>query len=302
MIAAPFLFRNLLLVFISASCFAAVCTESAVDLRPLLSEVKNQGDRNTCNVFAATALMEYVIWKEAGETIDLSEAYAYWAAKKHALDNDFLKDAYLGDDALAGYLAVTAYRYGSMKEEEWPYGNQNWQQTHNPGCVITESGKPCMECFTGTPPAEAQVLIYRAEPVFIERDKIGEFILSEKKPVVFNIWWYSKAVDEKTGDFHMPSGYELSDRGGHVILLVGYDRESRRFLFRNSWGPGWGNNGYGTLPEEYILKHYEANQLQDLLSQPGISPEVKDYIIKCGQGASAKLKKNLSDGKAAQGS
>lgn len=43
-----------------------------------------------------------------------------------------------------------------------------------------------------------------------------------------------------------------SFRGGHAILLVGYDDSKRSsggdvgaFKIFNSWGPGWGNNGYG---------------------------------------------------------
>jgi hypothetical protein len=44
---------------------------------------------------------------------------------------------------------------------------------------------------------------------------------------------------------------------GHVILLVGYSRAERRFLFRNSWGPAWGSEGYGTLPEEWVTDHCE---------------------------------------------
>ncbi|MCX7343208.1 MAG: C1 family peptidase [Proteobacteria bacterium] len=46
--------------------------------------------------------------------------------------------------------------------------------------------------------------------------------------------------------------------GGHAILIVGYDDlnskkpEDGKFTFMNSWGTWWGNNGFGTLPYQYV--------------------------------------------------
>ena len=41
--------------------------------------------------------------------------------------------------------------------------------------------------------------------------------------------------------------------GGHAVLAVGYDDEQRRFIVRNSWGTGWGMQGYFTMPYVYLL-------------------------------------------------
>lgn len=38
-------------------------------------------------------------------------------------------------------------------------------------------------------------------------------------------------------------------RGGHAVALVGYTPD--RFIVRNSWGTGWGDNGYGYASNEY---------------------------------------------------
>jgi hypothetical protein len=40
--------------------------------------------------------------------------------------------------------------------------------------------------------------------------------------------------------------------GGHAIVLVGYDDKTQKFTFRNSWGLGWAQAGYGTLGYDYI--------------------------------------------------
>jgi hypothetical protein len=50
----------------------------------------------------------------------------------------------------------------------------------------------------------------------------------------------------------MPTSDE-SVRGGHAVLLVGYDDATKRWLVRNSWGDGWGKGGYFTMPYGYLL-------------------------------------------------
>ena len=39
-------------------------------------------------------------------------------------------------------------------------------------------------------------------------------------------------------------------RGGHAVTVVGYT--SDRFIIRNSWGTGWGDDGFGYASEAYI--------------------------------------------------
>ena len=40
-------------------------------------------------------------------------------------------------------------------------------------------------------------------------------------------------------------------RGGHCIAIVGYKADGR-FIVRNSWGPTWGDKGFGYATEAYI--------------------------------------------------
>ena len=57
-------------------------------------------------------------------------------------------------------------------------------------------------------------------------------------------------------------GSELSidPTGGNVILLVGYKQLNGKlyFIFRNSWGATWGDQGYGYISADYLrepLRH-----------------------------------------------
>ena len=40
--------------------------------------------------------------------------------------------------------------------------------------------------------------------------------------------------------------------GGHAVMAVGYDDEQRHFITRNSWGSGWGQDGYFLMPYHYL--------------------------------------------------
>lgn len=151
--------------------------------------------------------------------------------------------------------------------------------SNDPLCKNTNN--PSTYCFTGTPPSNLITLPYRISPVFIEREKIGDFLLQQQTPVIVNIKWCYQAVD-KNGDFHMPTPSELANCGGHVISLVGYDSDAKKFTFRNSWGAAWGNLAYGTLPEEYLMKHCEVCENLKYLNQ--YNAEEREMLLKASRG------------------
>jgi C1A family cysteine protease len=85
--------------------------------------------------------------------------------------------------------------------------------------------------------------------------------LAEGYPFVFGIMIYKSfetAKVAKTGIVEMPS---LMERwfggclGGHAVCAVGYNRITKRFLVRNSWGSNWGQEGYFTIPFSYLEKY-----------------------------------------------
>jgi C1A family cysteine protease len=74
--------------------------------------------------------------------------------------------------------------------------------------------------------------------------------LAEGFPFVFGFTVYDSFESQdvaKTGVVPMPSPDE-SVLGGHAVVAVGYDDADERFRVRNSWGTGWGQEGYFTMP------------------------------------------------------
>ena len=73
-------------------------------------------------------------------------------------------------------------------------------------------------------------------------------------PFVMGIAVYESFESEavaRTGEVPMPkSGEKLL--GGHAILCCGYNDETQRVTCLNSWGSGFGDSGYFTLPYEFV--------------------------------------------------
>jgi C1A family cysteine protease len=63
---------------------------------------------------------------------------------------------------------------------------------------------------------------------------------------------FESEIVAKTGYVEMPKRGEAM-LGGHAVLCVGYDDFESRFICRNSWGSDWGDNGYFTMPFQYLL-------------------------------------------------
>lgn len=90
----------------------------AVDLRPYLGRAKNQGGIGSCTAFCATALVEALenMRDQRGKLINLSEAQAFWNAKKGQL---YCDGGYNGLQAIHDYQNI-----GGCEEIYNPYNTQ----------------------------------------------------------------------------------------------------------------------------------------------------------------------------------
>ena len=226
---------------------AAVQLPPKIDLREGCPPVDDQGTLGSCVGHAVTAGVDYLLLQAAkNQTADKpvdtsvrSRLFTYYNARN--FDNTVPLD--VGTSIHSGARAVA--EMGSCHESLWPYVPSNF------------STKPPANCYEDAKSAVVQ------EVRWLERD-LGQIraALAEGHTVACGIVVYQSfesSGSSLTGVIGVPQKGEPM-LGGHAILLVGYDDARRLFVFRNSWGPTWGDKGYGYIPYNYISDPNSADE------------------------------------------
>lgn len=74
-------------------------------------------------------------------------------------------------------------------------------------------------------------------------------------PIICGIQLYTSFESQRvktTGIVPMPDTKKEALLGGHAVAIVGYDDRRQIFILANTWGR-WGNQGYFTLPYNYVM-------------------------------------------------
>jgi C1A family cysteine protease len=208
---------------------------SKIDLRPKCPPVYDQGDLGSCTANAIGAAFEFeLIRQKPSKDFVPSRLFIYYNERviEHSVESD--NGAQIRD----GMKSIN--KNGVCPESLWPYEPKKF------------SLRPAPSCY-----AEAlnhQALSYHRVAQTLNQMK---GCLMEGYPFVFGFTVYESfesPAAAKTGKINMPSKNE-SVIGGHAVVAVGYDDALKRFIVRNSWGPGWGLKGYFTMPYEYLLEN-----------------------------------------------
>lgn len=201
-----------------------------VDNSAGMGPVQDQGQIGSCTGESSNAASEYI---ERQYGIDMefegSTLFCYYDARTSA-DKSRDSGAQVRD-AIKG-LAT----YGNASVKLWPYNAKRL------------AVKPPATAYKDA--ATRKISVY-LKATSLQEIKTG---LALHHPVVIGFTCYQgleSSAAAKTGIVPMPVGKE-SPIGGHAICLVGYDDSTRLLKFKNSWGPSWGDHGYGYLPYAYV--------------------------------------------------
>lgn len=185
--------------------------------------MRNQGPgRQTCVGFAVSAALEWC----AGDGKVLSVENVIWAA--HRAGGDPAAEMTSVQYACNGLDA-----HAATVEPSWPYGDPPFPSDRPAAAVDPVNHR-------------ANAPWERIDPPRL--DDI-ESSLQAGRPVVVTLRFVPRAWSDLTGVVDAPHGATIA--GGHAVAAVGVN-EGEQLIVKNSWGPEWGDEGYGYITRQYL--------------------------------------------------
>jgi C1A family cysteine protease len=222
----------------------------AMNLRDWCSEVENQLTIGSCTAHAGVGVMEYYERRAFGRHIDASRLFLY-KTTRNLLHWTGDRGAFLRTTMAAMVL------FGVPPEEYWTYNVSDYDK------------EPSSFCYSFA--QNYQALQYgRLDPIGTPKDfllKQIKSLLAAGIPSMFGFTVFSSIQQAKKNGGKIPfpcKGEKI--HGGHAVVAVGYDDKIKikntigesqttgALMIRNSWGTGWGDNGYGWLPYDFVLE------------------------------------------------
>lgn len=173
--------------------------------------IKNQQSCGSCVSFGTLATIESrmkIVCKNASLNPDYAEAFLFYCG--------------CGQCCNTGWNFAPALNFckntGVAKESDFPY---------------TPGNQPCKSGIT------PQFKITNWTSILATNER--KSVLAEKGPVVGGLAIYQDFYSYKSGVYKHVTGNLV---GYHAVSVVGYDDNLGCWICKNSWGTGWGENGW----------------------------------------------------------
>lgn len=216
---------------------------SRVDLRKYCTPVEDQSESNSCCANAVAGAYEYLATKAAlknGDDVgDISRLFIYFVGRKSDLQSQGKGNLKVKDEGMSIQGAINALKSkGACLERDFPFE---------------------LSCVNETPDPEKfdQAMNYKiSNGIKIPVEELAmKQCLAEGYPFVFGLKLTQRFFSPGSkGIISIPNldDPQSASHGLHAMLCVGYSEPDEVFIVRNSWGPGWGHNGYCYVPYSYI--------------------------------------------------
>lgn len=223
---------------------------ATVDLRQWCSPVENQLNLGSCSAHAGIGVVEYFQRRAYGKHLDGSRLFLYKTTRNlMGVTGD--TGAWLRN--VMGALCL----FGVPIEKYWSYNVSDFDKEPPAFVYAVGDNFEALKYFCHDPQG-ANIL-----PATV-LSTVKQY-LAAGIPSMFGFWGFPSFNNSSVkGGIPYPCPGESAE-WGHAIVAAGYDdgkkikntkcnKETKgALLIRNSWGTGWGDNGYGWLPYDYIL-------------------------------------------------
>ncbi len=223
---------------------------ASVSLLPWFSPIEDQGNLGSCTANAGVGLVEYFERRAFGKHTDASRLFLY-KTTRNMMQEKGDTGAFLRSTMGAMVL------FGLPPEDYWPYNESAYDDEPSAFCYAYAQNYQSISYYRLDPPETTA-------PELLKQIKTN---LAAGLPSMFGFTVYSSiAQANESGEIPYPvKGDKIA--GGHAVVVAGYDDKMKikntsagakettgAFLIRNSWSTAWGDNGYGWLPYDYVLK------------------------------------------------
>jgi C1A family cysteine protease len=219
-----------------------------VDLSPAFPPCYDQGHLGSCTANAISGALQFLEQKE-GQAQPLMPSRLFIYYNERVLEGTASADA----GAQIRDRIKSVVKQGYCPEPEWPYD------------ITKFAVKPPDTCYKDALKERVSQYLRLTQ---VEGDLLA--CLASGFPFVFGFSVYESFESPQvasTGVAQLPGpGEHLI--GGHAVAGVGYDLPAKTFRVRNSWGPGWGQGGYFTLPFDYLLNPSLASDFWTIRQVP----------------------------------
>ncbi len=219
----------------------------------------DQGQTGSCVGWATTyGLRRWLHFNQTGDQVHFSVRFTWMGAKEI--------DPWVPNVAfeLAGTKIRDAFKvmnkYGTCEDNLWPFSKQ-LPTTGKQQAITQNASNHRIGAYTSltTNDERRRHLANKGPfvvgvPVFSNWSSLEEtkFELAATRHVGSGS--SSLSVSELEGKMRIPDPGG-SQRGGHAILVIGYDDANENFLIMNSWGKDWAVAGYGCISYDFMEDH-----------------------------------------------
>jgi hypothetical protein len=209
----------------------------------LVPEILDQGTEGACTGFALAAVINYLLHQRKIKR-RISPRMLYELARRY---DEWPGENYSGSSARGAMKGWE--RHGVCTRKKWPddlHGAKNFDQERADEAVLTPGGAYYRVDFRQVRDVHAAIhevgIVYATLMVHAGWGEPGPSMITFKS-------------GGGSGPFKTIPVIERKGKadGGHAIALVGYT--SQGFVVQNSWGPGWGKEGFALLPYEDFMIH-----------------------------------------------
>jgi C1A family cysteine protease len=200
--------------------------------------VVDQGDLGSCGPFSVLYDLVGMEVQNGQEPQNLSQLFLYYVYRQN------YGDVHRDEGVWNRDLIKTIAQYGVCSEETWPYKLSQFAVAPPPH-AYEEALKNRITSYHAIYTVDEMIECLASGYGFF-----GGLTLYES---------FESLVTEKTGIVQMPGPNEKIIGGHDIYFGAGYDLHKGMIKFENSWGPAWGDNGFGWIPLDYLGSRMAAD-------------------------------------------